>query len=102
VTRLWKGGLWLAIPMFTAACGDKQAADNSYADAVAQRFLADSAKIHPPNAKLAKELEFLNACTVRHIRSSGIAYGDTEESINTKIQAAMQRCSDELYGKSKP
>jgi len=92
----------LILPLATAACGQAPARDTSYANVVAEGFLRDAAAIPPaPNAKSAKELKTLVSCSADRIRHSDIAYGDSDTSINAKIQAAMKYCSDQVYGQAK-
>jgi hypothetical protein len=75
-------------------CGN---ANEAYKERVAQSFM-DDCKQPAPTPKLAKELDQLCSCTVDRIRSSDIAFDDTQEAINAKIQGAMETCSRVVYG----
>ena len=92
----------LMLPLLVTACGGKQARDTAFREAVAQKFVDDSANIPPaPNAKMAQDLKTLVACSADRIRHSDIAYGDSDASISANIQAAMKYCTDQVYGKAK-
>jgi hypothetical protein len=92
----------LTLPLLVMACGNHQVRDTALADAVAQKFVDDVARMPPaPNPKMENDLKVLTACTVQHIRSS-VAEGDSDAAVHTKVQAAMQACSDTVYGSAKP
>lgn len=89
--------LFLVLPA-AAACGQAP----SRAEMVARQFLEDDRQPPPSDPKLAKQLEFLNECTAKRIRASDIAYRDFQEEVTQKVHAAMQKCTDDLYGKDRP
>jgi hypothetical protein len=82
------------------ACGNNSAERLPAAEAVARQFLADGDP-PAPTPELAADLKFLNDCTAKRIRESDISYEDTQDEITTKVQAFMQQCQDERYGKEK-
>lgn len=81
------------LALSTAACAERQSAADRVADQV-----AGDRQPTPSDPKLAKDLEFLNACTDKRIRASDISYADSQSSITAKVRAVLQLCTDELYG----
>ena len=87
-----------ALVMSFPACAQQRSA----ADQVADQFLADDNQPPTSDPKLVKDFEFLNTCSAKRIRASDIKYGDSQDTIAVKVRDAMQKCTEDLYGKDKP
>jgi hypothetical protein len=89
--------------MFAAACRDGNAAEGNgsggvRAQVVARQFATDCEAGEAPNEVMRRHLNRLCTCTTDRIAATSIGLTESGESIDRKVQAAMQYCIEEVGG----
>jgi hypothetical protein len=95
----WTTALMLLV---MSACGNARPGGDRFAQYVVDSFMADCERPHSPTPALARELHRLCACTGARIFATGIAFGDSDDATNAKVQAAMRACDRDVHGAVAP
>jgi hypothetical protein len=74
--------------------------NEAFRDHVARQFAADCQRTRAPDAEHARVLQRLCACSEQRIRSSDIAYGESNDAITAKVHGIQDVCVREVYGDS--
>jgi hypothetical protein len=74
--------------------------DDAFREHVARQFAADCRRTRAPDAEQTRVLQRLCACSEQRIRSSDIAYGESEDAITAKVQGVQEVCLREVYGEA--
>jgi hypothetical protein len=86
----------LATPL--SACGDEKSRARALAQSVAADFRKECDRASAPNAATRRHLLRLCACAETKVAATPMRWGESDASINEKIQAAKSACRAELDG----
>ncbi|MFL6843850.1 MAG: hypothetical protein ACJ8ER_03085 [Allosphingosinicella sp.] len=86
----------LAVP--TAACGDETTRGRALAETVAHDFRKQCESAHAPDEAMRRHLVRLCRCAEARIAATPMRWGESDASVNQKVQAAMNACYARLGG----